>query len=238
MPQKTKPPRTRKKTTRTPKRPPEESGSAQSTDSRENAAQAATKTVEDLLGQSDKFGSILTKGLDLAEAGISLGLNLLNRVGSMTQENLIDRITAPFGMQPQQAQAGQGQQASATAEPGPEQPPPPSRDLAYISNRLPVLPGQECRISFSINNDSHTAPKKVKLQCEGFVGERTAARFDATALSIHPASKSIEPMDFEKFVLSGMLPAELPSDVYQGWIVVSADTALRIPVRIVVSESL
>ena len=210
---------------------------AQKEEERESAAAAATRTVEELLGKSDQIGSILTKGLGLAEAGISLGLNLLNRVGSMTQENLIDRFTAPFTAQPQSAQRESTRQEDAAQHSSQDQAG-PAPEVMFISNRLPVLPGQECRIPFSINNDSYTSQKKVKLHCEGFIGERTATRFGAAAVSIHPATKTIEPMDFEKFLLTGTIPEGLPPDMYQGWIVVTADNNLRIPVRIIVSESL
>jgi hypothetical protein len=209
---------------------------------RSDAAATASKAVEDILGRSDQVGSILTKSLDLAEAGISLGLNLLNRMGSMAQDSLIERLTSPLGLSAQPNAPGQDstRKDSPRAD-GPgaaQQQPDPGSNTVYVTNRLPVLPGHGCKISFSINNDSYTEPKKVKLHCEGFSGERTSTKFDGKAFSVHPAAKVIEAMDFEKFTLAGNVPATLPSDVYCGWVVVNSDNELRIPVRLVVSDSM
>ena len=41
-------------------------------------------------------------------------------------------------------------------------------------------------------------------------------------------------MDFEKFVLSGTLPAALPPDVYRGAVIVGSTDEMSIPVRLLV----
>ena len=36
-------------------------------------------------GRADQLGTIVTKGLDLAEAGLSLGLSMINQFGAVAQ---------------------------------------------------------------------------------------------------------------------------------------------------------
>jgi hypothetical protein len=114
--------------------------------------------------------------------------------------------------------------------------PPPEPGLFYVTNRLPLLPGGTVKVSFSINNDSLVAPKKVALRVEGFVGQASGASFPATAVAVKPATRTIAPADFDKFVLRGTVPAHVPSDVYFGLIVVETDEQLKIPLRLVVSQ--
>ncbi|HWA46562.1 MAG TPA: hypothetical protein VHA10_25310 [Hypericibacter adhaerens] len=188
----------------------------------------------DLREKVDQMGAILAKGLDLAEAGVSLGVTIVNRIGSVAQQQVLERMAA--AMQPQ-----------AETPTGPPQPmpdaamgeaaggPPPETASFYITNRLPLAPGGTLRVSFSINNDSLVTPKKVKLRVEGFHGETTGAVLPAETLAIKPAARTIAPVDFEKFVLQGAVPPETPPDVYFGWILVSSEEELRIPVRLQVS---
>jgi fructose-1-phosphate kinase PfkB-like protein len=42
-------------------------------------------------------------------------------------------------------------------------------------------------------------------------------------------------MDFERFVLTGSIPADAPEDSYNGWILVDGDEQMRIPVVLLVS---
>jgi hypothetical protein len=49
--------------------------------------------------------------------------------------------------------------------------------------------------------------------------------------------KSIAPMDFEKFVLTGTLPADAPPDVYRGSVIVGSTDEMSIPVRLVVGAA-
>jgi hypothetical protein len=186
-------------------------------------------------GQGDQLRAIFEKGLDLAEASLSLGLTVINRVGSAAQEQILSVTRNP-------------QQAGATAPPDSEQaatartgrpagapasePPPAEEPQYYITNRLPLAPGAPVKVSFSINNDSVATPKKVRLRLEGFTGETEGARIADTGFTLTPALKTIAPMDFEKFV-----PPETPPDVYHGSVVVSAGEEFRIPVRLVILAS-
>lgn len=212
---------------------------------RKAEAPAAPKTAHagtdgaHLKGRVDQLGTILTKGLDLAEAGIGLGVTVLNRVGSVAQRQVVDQVIASAAQMTGQSGATAGTPPGASG-PAPAVPEPaataPDPGLYFITNRLPLTPGAAAEVSFSINNDSMAAPKRVELALEGFIGESTHATIDGTAFAIKPARKTIKPMDFDKFVLAGPVPAATPPDVYYGRIVVRSDTELTIPVRLVVAS--
>jgi len=200
--------------------------------------EAADEHSDNLRGRVDQVGALLSRSLDLAEAGLSLGVTLVNRVGVAAQQQILERFMSQA--------AGAVDPAMAAAAP----PPPPEPEIASapvtpaapepeaygISNRLPLPPGGEVRVSFSINNDSMDTPKKVALSLEGFVGDAHGRRLNIAGFAVKPARKTIAPMDFEKFVLEGVLPPKAPADVYRGWVVVASDTELRIPVWLVVSS--
>jgi hypothetical protein len=124
-------------------------------------------------------------------------------------------------------------------EPGPAEPfnqPAPEPEPEYgLINRLPLVPGAEVRISFSVNNDSMTEVKKVDLKIQGFAGDSQKAALDPSGFSIKPAQKTIAPVDFEKFILQGAIPDTVPPDIYRGVVVVSSDKDLFIPVVLVVT---
>lgn len=195
------------------------------------SAQAAPGTAA--RGRLDQLGAIVAKGLDLAEASVGLGVTILTRVGSAAQRQLREMApAAPVGS-PLESQTdstvGTGpHDASEGAAAAPE-------STFGITNRLPLMPGGVVRISFSVNNDSLTEPKTVELKVDGFVGDAHGERIDATAFAVAPASKTIAPADFEKFILRGQLPAQLAPDIYRGAIIVGAESELVIPVVLVVS---
>ncbi len=184
---------------------------------------------EDLRGRLDQMGLILAKGLDLAEAGVSLGVTILNRVSVAAQQKIREGLEA--AAEPQ----------SAAPEPGPPEPGPAEAaepEPAYgLTNRLPVSPGGEVRVSFSVNNDSMTEVRKVEFKVQGFAGESRQAAIDPSVFTVRPAQKTIAPVDFEKFVLKGVVPATVPPDVYRGVVVVRSEKDLFIPVVIVVTPS-
>jgi hypothetical protein len=175
----------------------------------------------------DQMGSILAKGLDLAEAGVSLGATILNRVSLSAQQKIREGLEA----------AGQPQPAPPGA--APEEPPEPAEaEAAYgLANRLPLTPGGQVRISFSVNNDSMTEVRKVEFKVQGFAGDSRQAALDGAAFVVSPAQKTIAPVDFEKFVLKGVVPETIPPDVYRGVVVVRSDKDLFIPVVLVVTPS-
>jgi hypothetical protein len=178
----------------------------------------------------DQVGTILAKGLDLAEAGVSLGVTIINRVGVAASQKIREGMDAAAAANAAPDAGTQtGIQPVAEAEPATEP------EAAFgITNRLPLTPGGSFKISFSVNNDSMTEPKKVELRVEGFTGDATGARLDASAFAIKPALKTIAPVDFEKFVLQGAIPAGVQSDVYRGAVTVASDSELNIPVVLVV----
>lgn len=200
----------------------------------EPAVRAAPPTDEndplDLKARLERFGEILARGLDLAEAGMNLGLTVLGTVGNAAQTKIIERMLSPTSEQP----------PPAAANPAPAAPPEPPQSAAAsygITNRLPLRPGAAVSISFSVNNESAAQPRTVRLVVEDFAGERFATRLPAESLTVAPGEKAIAPMDFEKFVLEGTIPAATPPDNYRGSVVVLGETPMRIPVLLVVEAA-
>ena len=181
----------------------------------------------DIKARLNRFGDLLGKGLDLAEAGLSLGLTVASTLGAAAQQKIIEKLMEAAAPEP------------AEPPPPPAAPPAgqsaPTQPQAFgITNRLRLAPGMAVNISFSINNDSATAPKQVALRAEPFTGERTGALLPPSALSVAPDSATIAPMDFEKFALCGAIPDASPADIYHGSIAVTADDSMRIPVVLVI----
>jgi hypothetical protein len=184
-----------------------------------------------------QLGALMSKSLDLAEASLTLGLNFVQRLGSTVQEQVIDRLShVGQSFTQQAAEAGQRAQAREREPEAPAQPKPAAtKSFAGVTNPQPLFPGSAVRVSFSINNDSASAEKKVALKLESLEGEISHAKLAGSALSIEPASATIAQMDFEKFIVRGLVPMDTRSDAYQGWIVVSGDEQLRIPLRLVIT---
>ena len=188
------------------------------------APHPAASPGADLRQRIDQMGTILAKGLDLAEAGVSLGVTIISRVGVAAQQKLREGLDAASAAAPTVPLGDQQEGAEA-----------PAVEPEYgITNRLPLAPGGTVRISFSVNNDSMTEPKKVDLRVEGFAGDAHGGALDAAKFVIKPAQKSIAPVDFEKFVLQGSVPADATPDIYRGAVVVDSGSAFRIPVVLVV----
>lgn len=187
-------------------------------------------------GQASHVESILDKTFDLVEAGIDLGINLVGKFGALAKDQVKEKFGATFS--PNQNQESQ---AAGNGEPAPTGPVPDSQSSAgsfCVMNRLPILPGGPVYVSFSINNDTPFAPKKIRLEVEGLVGRMTKATLPSDLLEVKPSSKTIAPMDFDKFVLKGTLPTDIQEDTYAGWIKISGDEECRIPVILVVNSSL
>lgn len=198
---------------------------------RTGGAEAAEKpTPEPVPGvelreRLDQVGTILAKGLDLAEAGVSLGATILNRVNLAAQQKIREGLEAA------------GQPVHEPPRATPEDPVEPvEAEAAYgMANRLPLTAGAEARISFSVNNDSMTDVRKVEFIVQGFVGDALQATIAPSAFAVSPARKTIAPVDFEKFVFRGVVPTTVPPDVYRGVVVVRSDKDLFIPVILVVT---
>jgi hypothetical protein len=173
----------------------------------------------------DQMGVILAKGLDLAEAGVSLGATILSRVSIAATQRIREGLEAS-AVPPQPGAPVQPEAPAEEAE----------ADAPYgLVNRLPLTPGGEARISFSVNNDSMTEVRKVEFMVQGFAGDSGQASIDAAVFAVKPARKTIAPVDFEKFVLEGALPGDVPPDVYRGVVVVRSDKDLFIPIVLVVT---
>lgn len=182
----------------------------------------------DLKARLDRFGDLLGKGLDLAEAGLSLGLTVVSTLGAVAQQKIVEKMMDAAGSEPGSPAAAPPPPAAA---PAPSPNPPPAFG---ITNRLRLAPGMPLSIAFSINNDGATAPKPVALRVEPFTGERTGALLPPACLSVNPEAAAIAPMDFEKFVLRGAIPDTSPADIYHGTIAVDSEGTMRIPVLLVV----
>jgi len=207
---------------------------------------------------AERLSAIVSKGLDLAESGLSVGLALVDRLGDLAQQTLdgvvaqrrerehgapytwpatADGPQAPPSSRPYEDTSARAHAPSAGAA---EQPTAPTQgpEPAYcITNRLPLCAGEPVRVSFSVNNDSTDRPKAISLQVEGFIGETTGTAFDAAGFRVEPEHVSIAPMDFEKLILTGRLPADVSGDIYRGRVLIAADQALEIMVRLVVSAA-
>ncbi|MGH7107459.1 MAG: hypothetical protein ACREF0_09550 [Acetobacteraceae bacterium] len=206
------------------------------------AAAAETDPLE-LKARLDRFGEILARGLDLAEAGMTLGLTMLGTVGAAAQNKIIERIFNPTAeraaAEPQPAPASPATASAAAPGAGPAASPGASEAASYgITNRLLLRPGGQVSISFSVNNDSPIAGKPVRLLAEAFSGERSGAVLPPASLVVRPDEQIIAPMDFEKFVLEGTIPADVVPDRYRGSVVVLGEGPMRIPVLLVVEGAL
>jgi hypothetical protein len=188
----------------------------------ESNEQAKEVPVPDLTGRADQLGAIIVKTLDLAEAGLSLGITVLTRAGAAAQDALADRAPGPDGQV-----LPENSQPHAADE--------PEEEPFFLANRVPLAPGGDVYVSFSITNDSLVDPKRVNVDVADFVGETDGVRIASDAFAVRPARKTIAPMDFEKFVLTGTLPAATPADVYRGAVIVGSTDELSIPVRLVVA---
>ena len=192
---------------------------------------------------------MVNKGLDLAESGIGLGVNIVARLGTIFKDQVIDKlndadILSSVMNNSTNSQANTENQRYANGQAHPEQTQTEedaqSADAGqsyYLFNRLPLFPGSEAALSFSINNDSLTSEKEIQLQLENFVGEKQQLAMDASTFTVTPSKIAIAPVDFEKFVIKGKIPLEAPEDIYHGWVIVSEEQTYRIPVVLVVSKT-
>ena len=225
------------------------SPSRRSSTQRKSTAQASahadqnTKSEDSMFGHGDQIGTTFAKGLDLAEAGLSLGLTLINRFGTMMQDSVLEKFSGVMGAATASSQesAPSSSRSHDSTVPGPSPEHPegiePQDPAYYIANRLPLTPGQPAHVSFSINNDSMDAAKNVKLKVDGFIGSTQGQVFPCKGFTVSPGTKTIEPMDFEKFILKGVIPAGLPPDIYHGRIVVMSEQAIEIPVKLLVTSA-
>jgi len=192
-------------------------------------------------GLTDQVGSVVSKLLELAEAGVDLGNNFLSLLNSLAQNQLQENLNSGDGAYGSASAPGAPEGTAATAGPAPHsgaaaEVEGPGPDASYcIINRLPLPPGSPVQVSFSINNDLPRKKRKLHVAASGFVGAVHGFELDDRSFSVQPAEKTIAPMDFEKFVLKGKIPKDAPQDSYNGWINVDGDEDMKIPVVLVVT---
>jgi len=186
---------------------------------------------------------MVNKGLDLAETGIGLGVNIVARLGSIFKDQVFDKINSSEMLNAAMSNTSDSQ-PEAEQPYYPEESQAPTSDQtattdqsSYLFNRLPIFPGGHVSLSFSINNDSLSSKKEIKLKLEPFVGEAHQQSIDTGAFSVSPPETVIAPADFEKFVITGNIPKDAPEDTYYGWVIVSEQQTYQIPVVLMVSKA-
>lgn len=174
---------------------------------------------------SAQMGSLVSKVMELADAGVGLGINVISLLNTLARSQVAG--AAPAEQQPQD-----DERRPAPPEDAPHAEAP--RNYCIV-NRRPIHPGSAVQVSFSINNDLPDAAKKLRVTARGFVGAARGFSFDGAGFSVQPSEQLVDPMDFERFVLTGSIPADAPEDSYNGWILVEGDEQMRIPVVLLVS---
>jgi|GEM_PF-3312638 len=193
---------------------------------------------------------IVNKGLDLAEVGIGLGVNIVARLGTIFKDQVFDKLSSSDILNSTMSNMSSAQQdenayhnnnqefedqtqtqnntaSSSTQE----------EQSYYLFNRTTLTPASELSLSFSINNDSLTSSKQIKITVEKFTGEAHQNELDADLFSVLPDKIEIAAADFEKFILKGKLPSDIQPDKYHGWIIVEEQQTYRIPVALFVTAA-
>jgi len=167
--------------------------------------------------------SLVAKLLQLADAGVGLGINMISLINTYAQRQM-----APDPQPPGQP--------PAQPPPQPASPKEPEADRGYcIVNRMPLQPGSAVSVPFSINNEQTDAVRRLRLSVLGFTGTTYGTALPAADFSVDPKERDVRPMDFDRFVLNGAIPADAPPDIYSGWVLVEGDEEVRIPVMLMVS---
>jgi hypothetical protein len=195
-------------------------------------AEASAAAPEDR--SSERVVALLHKTVELLETGVNLGISLAGRFGDLAKEQLAQGLmgASVTGAPAAEESPGPGPSRREDAGPAPEA---PYQGNLGVVNRLPLYPGSPVQVSFSINNDTPSSPKELQLAIEGFVGSAHKQKIDASGFSVLPPRTVIAPMDFEKFMLAGTIPADLAADAYSGWVIVTGEEGFRIPVTLLVS---
>ena len=203
---------------------------------------ATTDTKEKMSSKTEEqpIGAIMTKGIELAEAGLNLGINLVHKLGATVQGQVLDNM-AKSGINIFRSTATAQAQSSEKAPTGaPEKNTKSQSTEAFsgITNRLPAFAGGHVRLSFSINNDSVSESRLVAVSIEqDLMGELTGTQLSAEQLALSPSRIEVAPADFEKFVIVATIPRNQQADHYHGTIVVADNDQIRIPLRICVEGS-
>jgi len=190
------------------------------------ADHATSATAQESPGPGSQLTALASKLIDLADAGVGLGINMISLINSYAQHQLkADSPEAADAPPPSQQPVPREQSAAR-----------PAGERAYcIVNRTALQPGGSVRVAFSINNERPDVSRHLHVSVLGFTGATSGASLPQDHFSIDPSERVIEPVDFDKFVLTGSVPADAPPDSYSGWVLVSGDEEMRIPVMLLVS---
>jgi hypothetical protein len=170
------------------------------------------------------MSALVSKLLQLADAGVGLGINVISLINSYTQHQ---------ARQEPPQEAHQPAPGPAPAAPAPNA----SAEHSYcIINRTPLHPGSAVRVSFSISNEQPDAVRRLRVSVLAFTGATSGAALPAN-FSVDTPEREVGPMDFERFVLCGSIPDDAPPDSYAGWVQVDGDEQMRIPVMLLVSPA-
>ncbi|PXF58386.1 MAG: hypothetical protein C4B58_06675 [Deltaproteobacteria bacterium] len=204
---------------------------------------AGKSSGEDIQDRGDQIGSIFSKVLQLAECSVDLGINLMSRLSSLALGQDIGKMTGGREHAGEQYYTPSEEMNTGSQPFFQEQPGGTSDASGYskghcVTNRMPLFPGSPVHISFSINNDSPVSEKKLHLKAQDFIGATHHFKMDQHAFSVDPADRVIAPMDFEKFILTGIIPPDAPEDSYNGWIVLAGDEEIKISVILAVTAHL
>ncbi|MBN2035137.1 MAG: hypothetical protein JW768_00210 [Chitinispirillaceae bacterium] len=188
----------------------------------ESAADAMRRVqseyVKQMAALASRFTEVMNKSLEITEAGMTMGLKLLGtgseKLLSVITEKLVPAAAAP----PQPAGS----------------PAPQPQGGPVVGNAVPAVPGGSVYISFSISNDAADRSKRIRLTLSECIGSQTRQQLPPGSLAIAPDQKEILPLDFEKFIVSGIVPAESLPDTYEGWIVVDGDEQFNIHIVVTV----
>src|ERR1017187_8134757 len=128
-------------------------------------------------GPNAQMSSLVSKFLELADAGVGLGINVISLLNTLARSQAAG--AAPAEQQPQ----------------GDGRPPAPPEDASRaeaprnycIVNRRPIQSGSAVQVSFSINNDLPDAAKKLRVTARGFVGAAHGFSFDGAGFSVNPS---------------------------------------------------
>jgi hypothetical protein len=188
--------------------------------------------AQELAGPMGQVSALTSKFIELADAGVGLGMNVVSLLSSLAKAQIggaVQTEDVSGGVrrerpQPEAPQAGAG----SADRSGP-------RNYCIV-NRTPLSPGGPVQVSFSINNDLPDSAKNLIVSARGFAGAARGFQIDNSLFAVEPSERLIAAMDFERFVLKGSIPKEAPEDSYNGWILVDGDEQLRIPVVLLVSR--
>lgn len=179
----------------------------------------------------EPLGAIMSKGMELAEAGLNLGLNLVHKFGGSIQEQVIEKFAKTGNNIFKSSAAATSESPEAASEKVPEGAPEPA--FSGIANRMPAFPGGELRISFSINNDSTSVARQVNLSLESDLkGELSGKTLGKKLFALQPSSIAIAPADFDKFTIFATIPVNQQPDHYLGALLVDGEEKMRIPLRV------